>query len=593
MTSLSFTSQNSSGLIGTLFLILFTLSAQAQWVQEGIDLDGDLTSIQYGRSVGISNDGLTIVVGEERNSSSAGRVKIFEYDGSTWSQKGSNIDGVAASNFFGTSVSISANGDVIAAGAPRNGDGGVDAGHARVFSWNGSSWIQRGSDIQGETAGDQSGESVVLNYDGDVIAIGAQLNSGGGASSGHVRVFFWNGSAWVQRGTDIDGNAGEEYGCTQCISIDSSGTTIAIGSTTADPVVLDEGLVRVYEWNGSAWVQKGADINGQAVDDIAGFVSINFGGNVLVIGDHSDGNGTDSGQIRVYEWNGSAWVQKGSDIDGEAAFNYFGTSLSISSDGNIVAAGAPNNGGTGANAGHVRLYEWNGSSWLQKGSDIDGESAGDQSGIGLDLSGDGQTVIIGAPFNDGNGSNTGHARVFNFGGTLPVELITFNAGRRDETVILSWSTATEKNNSHFEIERSTDLKSWETIGLVDGAGNSDMLKSYSYSDSEAPNASLYYRLKQIDFDGTFEYSKIVSVPEETSASSISIYPNPAGNILNITGLTNADHGICIFNSMNRDFTSSIRTLNKDGNGLKLDVSALKPGIYHIHCGGEVHKLVKQ
>ena len=85
----------------------------------------------------------------------------------------------------------------------------------------------------------------------------------------------------------------------------------------------------------------------------------------------NDGNGIDAGHVKVYEWDGSAWVQKGSDIDGEAAGDNSGYSVSLSSDGAIIAIGAPKNAG-GLGGGHVRVYEWNGTIWSQVGSDLDG-----------------------------------------------------------------------------------------------------------------------------------------------------------------------------------------------------------------------------
>ena len=77
-----------------------------------------------------------------------------------------------------------------------------------------------------------------------------------------------------------------------------------------------------------------------------------------------------------------------------------------------MAIGATGNDGAGSNAGHTRVYEYSGSAWVQKGSDIDGEAAGDYSGRSVSLSNDGRTVAIGAIFNDGTGSNAGHVRVY-------------------------------------------------------------------------------------------------------------------------------------------------------------------------------------
>ena len=103
----------------------------------------------------------------------------------------------------------------------------------------------------------------------------------------------------------------------------------------------------------------------------------------------------------------SEWQQLGSDIDGETAGDWSGRSVSLSTDGTTVAIGANFNDGTGSSAGHVRVYTYSGSAWTQLGSDIDGEAATDQSGYSVSLSGNGSRVAIGAIFNDGGGSNRG------------------------------------------------------------------------------------------------------------------------------------------------------------------------------------------
>ena len=90
-----------------------------------------------------------------------------------------------------------------------------------------------------------------------------------------------------------------------------------------------------------------------------------------------------------------------------------GWSVSLSSDGSTVAIGARNNDGNGSNSGHVRIYNNVNGTWTQVGSDIDGEAAEDQSGFSVSLSSDGSTVAIGARNNDGNGSNSGHVRIYN------------------------------------------------------------------------------------------------------------------------------------------------------------------------------------
>ena len=110
--------------------------------------------------------------------------------------------------------------------------------------------------------------------------------------------------------------------------------------------------------------------------------------------------------------------QIGSDIDGEALFDYSGNtdtgevgSLSISADGSIVAIGARGNDGNGNSSGHVRIYQNNNGTWEQIGIDIDGEANGDGSSV-LSISDDGSIVAIGASGNDGNGDNSGHVRIY-------------------------------------------------------------------------------------------------------------------------------------------------------------------------------------
>jgi hypothetical protein len=172
--------------------------------------------------------------------------------------------------------------------------------------------------------------------------------------------------------------------------------------------------VRIYQWNGTAWVQQGADIDSEAAGDQSGSsVSLSSDGNCEAIGaPANDGSGASAGHVRIYQWNGSTWVQQGADIDGEAAGDQSGRSVSLSSDGARVAIGAYLNDGSGGDAGHVRIYQWNGAAWVQQGADIDGEAAGDWSGFAVSMSSDATRVAVGAWFNDGNGASAGHVRVY-------------------------------------------------------------------------------------------------------------------------------------------------------------------------------------
>lgn len=214
-----------------------------------------------------------------------------------------------------------------------------------------------GGDIDAEAAGDNFGFSISLCSDGSVLAIGANQNNGNGIGSGHVRVYEYDGTEWSQIGNDIDGGtAGDNFGYSP--SINSDGSVLAIGAieTRGDGV----GYVRVYKNFMGSWVQIGSDIDGEGAFDNFGYsTNLSSNGNVLAVGAYqNDGvNGNDSGHVRVYQYDGAEWSQIGNDIDGEAAGDELGWSVSLSTDGSIVAIGAALNNGNGNNSGHIRVYE--------------------------------------------------------------------------------------------------------------------------------------------------------------------------------------------------------------------------------------------
>ena len=289
-------------------------------------------------------------------------------------------------------------------------------------------YIQFGGDIDGESNGDYSGYSVSLSADGSIVAIGAHFNSAGGSYRGHVRVYAWNGTSWVQRGDDIDGEANNDLSGTS-VSLSADGSIIAIGAPYNDSNGYHSGHVRVYAWNDSIWVQRGADIDGVAYSNNSGHsVSLSADGSIIAIGaPYNDGNGINSGHVRVYQYDETkitaqmddslsnfgpiGWNRLGNDINGEAADDSSGWSVSISTDGYIVAIGALYNT---SYRGHVRVYAWNGTSWVQRGADIDGEAIGDVSGWSVSLSADGSIIAIGA---HRNRNYAGHVRVYQYDAT--------------------------------------------------------------------------------------------------------------------------------------------------------------------------------
>jgi Flp pilus assembly pilin Flp len=338
-------------------------------------------------------------------------------------QIGQNINGEAAIDFFGENVSISSNGNIIAVGSDSNDDNGSNSGHVRVYENIGGDWTQIGQDIDGEAAEDGSGFNISISSNGNIVAIGAIYNDGNGPDSGHVRVYENIGGVWTQVGQDINGEAGNFDFFGWSVSLSSDGNIVAIGAIYNDGNGSNSGHVRVYENIGGVWTQVGQDIDGEAVYDLSGWsISTSSNGNIVAIGaGNNDVNGSNSGHVRVYENIGGVWTQVGQDIDGEAAGDFFGWSVSLSSDGSIIAIGANYSDGNGSNSGEVKVFQYIGGVWTQIGVDINGQAEDDFLGVSLNLSSNGSKLVVGASGNDDNGVNSGQVRVYDLSIVLSTE----------------------------------------------------------------------------------------------------------------------------------------------------------------------------
>lgn len=328
-----------------------------------------------------------------------------------------DFDGDGSGQYLGYSVDIDFNGTTFIAGAPSNTTGNYPEGYAIVHEWNGHNWVQKGIKLLGENNYDNFGISTAIDSVGNRIIVGANENGGNGTNSGHARVFEWDGLSWQQLGLDIDGQASyNELG--KSVDINANGQRIAVGAPFHSSNLAQRGQVRILEWSGTNWVDIGQDIRGQNQDDRFGYaVSLNNVGDWVAIGGtYNDNNGSNAGHVRVYQYDGLGWIKRGSDIDGEAAGDQFGYDVSLNAQGNRLIVGAPYNDGNGLDGGHVRVYEWNGISWQQLGQDIYSEGAGDKFGTSVSINDLGDKIAVGAVYNNGALANSGHIRYYNFDG---------------------------------------------------------------------------------------------------------------------------------------------------------------------------------
>lgn len=117
---------------------------------------------------------------------------------------------------------------------------------------------------------------------------------------------------------------------------------------------------------------------------------------------------------------------------------------------------------------------------------------------------------------------------------LPVELLFFRGAPKASDVLLEWATASEQNNDFFEVQRSVDGREFEVLGKVAGAGTHTGLLAYEFTDRSPRPGVNYYRLRQVDFDGAFEYSSVVSIKATGKEGGMALYPNPAGEYVEVS-----------------------------------------------------------
>lgn len=173
---------------------------------------------------------------------------------------------------------------------------------------------------------------------------------------------------------------------------------------------------------------------------------------------------------------------------------------------------------------------------------------------------------------------------------LPVDLLVFNAKAVDDQVHLSWTTIMEKNNDFYTLERSVDGENWEAIGTVDGAGNANEMIHYTYWDENPHRGQAYYRLKQTDYDGQYEYSDVVPVTlKKHGDEHLIVYPNPGTDIIYVEGYDLDRSGLQVFNTLGQDVTAQADLIDKNQEQIILNVSTLAVGVYFIKAGNGTTK----
>ena len=177
------------------------------------------------------------------------------------------------------------------------------------------------------------------------------------------------------------------------------------------------------------------------------------------------------------------------------------------------------------------------------------------------------------------------------GGPLPVTLLFFKTEKENNLGLLTWATASEKDNDYFTIEKSLDGKSYKAIGKLVGAGNSQQILKYDFTDSNLVNGLNYYRLKQTDYDGKFSYSPVALISNNTERKDnniLTLYPVPANDHINIdmNSPLDIETHLRILTVFGKTVLEKNISLVKGQNHIEIDLNELSSGVYFIQFIGQ-------
>ena len=357
-------------------LYIFKKNLLGQWYQH--QKNTEVTGLDYlghYSAIAMSRDGSTIVAGSYLTNpggiGDAGAAYIYKLVGGSYVyQQEISASDKAVSDHFGRSVAISSDGTTIIVGSNQDDDGASTQGSAYIFDWNGSTWSQTQKIVQSDTlANSEFGFSVSMSDDGTVAAVSAAYhdNPGGTAvtNGGAVYIFTKSGGTWSQTqkmyASDYTTQANQSLGYN--ISMAGDGSMVVAGALYNDTTANDSGAAYVFVKSGGVWPVTETQIlktSDAATSDTGGWsVSTSQNGDRIIYGaPYDDDNQSNSGSIYIFDRSNGTWTQtKKYANHATSGANYFGKATAVSSDGMVYVGGTEEADPSGTNSGDIRIFE--------------------------------------------------------------------------------------------------------------------------------------------------------------------------------------------------------------------------------------------
>lgn len=491
--------------------------------------------------------------------STSGSVQIISYPklGTTSFSTTANINGVAWNGNVGGVIAFYVSGNLyqfhnisadaigFRGGAKAGQDGGGCIDNVYRIAAGDARYASKGEGVYITTAAQAAGRAKAVNGGG-----GGLVHNGGGGGGGN----------YTAGGNGYYGYTGGGY-CSAALSAGGQGG-LAVSSN----------LNRVFMGGGGGGGQENNGVG--TAGGIGGGIILLRADTIVVAGACSAVSISANGATAANGGNdgmggGGAGGSMVLEVDGIRAIS--GCPLTISANGGnggSVGNGTPHGAGGGGGQGAVYVTSTN---------------AFTNTTINTNNGAGGNASTGGSPPTASSGGGTSGSGVITgtVSSPLPVELMAFYAVQKNRTEVeLIWQTASEKNNAGFEILHTLNGGEWQKIGFVKGKGNSNITSAYSFTHTASLGEMNYYKLKQIDADGSFSFSSILYVSLEYTETPIKLFPNPSLGILHLeTEMDIMDEDLKLFDSAGWEHTFVL--IRNENNRFTLDLSALPKGLYFL------------